>query len=300
MKYILREITPLSKESLFFVAYYPFNELDFPLHFHEDYELNLTLGIKGKRVVGNKTEDFGELDLVIIGPNVQHCYRRSEECAGERCDVIYIQFNKNLQLSSIFNTEQLRTIKEMLDRAATGIRFSENTALVLKDKFMELFQTKGFGQVTLFFEILHELSTSPSQVVYSTVPNAYGNNIPIRSRRINKIIKFVETNYSNRIALEDISRLVGMSPSSVSRLFKHRTQLRFWDYLSDFRIDRASDMLVTTELSVSEICFECGFNNISNFNRSFKARQKITPSQYRSRFKASIEERPSPKNYYTD
>lgn len=298
MKYVLREITPLSKDNLFFVAYYPFNQLDFPLHFHEDYELNLTLGINGKRVVGNKTEDFDELDLVIIGPNVQHCYRRSDDFVGERCDVIYIQFSKDLQFSSIFATEQLRSIKEMLDNAVTGIRFSEKTALALRHKFIKLSQIKGFNQVTMFFEILHELSKSGEQTIFSAKPNKSDTTIPIRSRRINKIIKFVETNYCNKITLDDIGRLVAMSPSSVSRFFKNRTQLKFWDYLNDFRIDRASNMLVSTELSILEICYDCGFNNVSNFNRLFKNRQNMTPSKYRARFRASIEKGPSPKNYY--
>ena len=94
MKYILKEITPLGKNDLFIANYWPDNQMDFPLHFHEDYELCLTLNVRGKRILGNLVEDFTEKDLVITTPNVLHCYKRDDAFLNVRCEVVVIQFPK--------------------------------------------------------------------------------------------------------------------------------------------------------------------------------------------------------------
>ena len=101
-------------------------------------------------------------------------------------------------------------------------------------------------------------------------------------------MQFVEQNYSRKISLDEIGRLVGMPASSASRFFKKRTRHNFWDYLSGFRINRAAQMIIETEHTISEISYECGFNNISNFNRVFRERIGTTPSDYRRKFKASV------------
>ena len=111
MKYILKEITPLGGNDLFIANHWPDNQMDFPLHFHEDYELNLTLHVRGKRTVGNLVENFTEKDLVIINPNVLHCYKRGESYANVRCEVVVVQFSKNLPSWGIFDTDQLRPIR---------------------------------------------------------------------------------------------------------------------------------------------------------------------------------------------
>ena len=110
MKYILKEITPLGGNDLFIANHWPDNQMDFPLHFHEDYELNLTLHVRGKRTVGNLVEDFTEKDLVITNPNVLHCYKRGESYANVHCEVVVVQFSKNLPSWGIFDTDQLRPI----------------------------------------------------------------------------------------------------------------------------------------------------------------------------------------------
>ena len=287
MKYILKEITPLGKNDLFIANYWPDNQMDFPLHFHEDYELCLTLNVRGKRILGNLVEDFTEKDLVITTPNVLHCYKRDDAFLNVRCEVVVIQFPKELPSWGIFDTDQLRNIRNLLCQPAPGLKFSEETAEAVRERLLRLPRTEGFEAVQLFFGILHELACADRTQVELIGVQSSDSTLP-HSRRINKIVQFVEKNYHHKISLEDVGELVGMSASSVSRFFTQRTRHNFWDYLNGFRIDRAAQMMIETEHTISEISYACGFNNISNFNRVFRERIGTTPSDYRNKFKESI------------
>lgn len=287
MKYILKEITPLGKNDLFIANYWPDNQMDFPLHFHEDYELCLTLNVRGKRILGNLVEDFTEKDLVITTPNVLHCYKRDDAFLNVRCEVVVIQFPKELPSWGIFDTDQLRNIRNLLCQPAPGLKFSEETAEAVRKRLLRLPGTEGFEAVQLFLGILHELACADRTQVELIGVQSSDSTLP-HSRRINKIVQFVEKNYHHKISLEDVGELVGMSASSVSRFFKQRTRHNFWDYLNGFRIDRAAQMMIETEHTISEISYACGFNNISNFNRVFRERIGTTPSDYRNKFKESI------------
>ena len=287
MKYILKEITPLGKNDLFIANYWPDNQMDFPLHFHEDYELNLTLNVRGKRILGNLVEDFTEKDLVITTPNVLHCYQRDDAFLNTRCEVVVIQFPKELPSWGIFDTDQLRDIRNMLCQPAPGLKFSEETAEAVRERLLRLPTVEGFEGVQLFLDILHELACADRTQVELIGVQSSDSSFP-HSRRINRIVQFVEKNYNRKISLEDVGEQVGMSASSVSRFFKKRTRHNFWDYLNGFRIDRAAQMMIETEHTISEISYACGFNNISNFNRVFRERIGTTPSDYRNKFKESI------------
>ena len=287
MKYILKEITPLGKNDLFIANYWPDNQMDFPLHFHEDYELNLTLNVRGKRILGNLVEDFTEKDLVITTPNVLHCYKRDDAFLNTRCEVVVIQFPKELPSWGIFDTDQLRDIRNMLCQPAPGLKFSEETAEAVRERLLRLPTVEGFEGVQLFLDILHELACADRTQVELIGVQSSDSSFP-HSRRINRIVQFVEKNYNRKISLEDVGEQVGMSASSVSRFFKKRTRHNFWDYLNGFRIDRAAQMMIETEHTISEISYACGFNNISNFNRVFRERIGTTPIDYRNKFKESI------------
>jgi AraC-like DNA-binding protein len=292
MKHALREITPLVKDDIFFTTYYPDNQMDFPLHFHEDFELCLTLHAKGKRTVGNLIDDFTPKDLILVGPNILHCYKRDEEMDAKPCDVYIVQFSKDLHLLPIFNTNRLRHIKNLLTKAVNGgIKFSEDTVDFFTERIKKLNELKDFEQFIYFLELLNDLATSNHQEYLSLSVKKGGHDIMYsisQSRRINRIIQFVEMNYRNKILLTDIGRLVGMSTSSVSRFFKKKTNYNFSDFLNNYRVDCAAKMLIETELFISEICYSSGFDNISNFNRAFKKHLNCTPNEYRLKYKSAV------------
>lgn len=203
MKYILKEITPLGKNDLFIANYWPDNQMDFPLHFHEDYELNLTLNVRGKRILGNLVEDFTEKDLVITTPNVLHCYKRDDAFLNTRCEVVVIQFPKELPSWGIFDTDQLRDIRNMLCQPAPGLKFSEETAEAVRERLLRLPTVEGFEGVQLFLDILHELACADRTQVELIGVQSSDSSFP-HSRRINRIVQFVEKNYNRKISLEDV------------------------------------------------------------------------------------------------
>jgi len=289
MKQILREITPLGQDKLFFSKFTPAWPMNFPLHYHDDFELTLTTGVRGKRIVGNLVEDFDEIDLVLIGPNVPHCFKRDPDCFSN-CDSTVIQFSRRLSDYIIFSTDILRPISEMLYRSSMGIRFSAQTARELADDIIKLHDLTGIDSILSFMRIMYELAVSKGQIMLSAVsvkgkssPSLMSNN-----DRINRIFKYVELNYMNKITLDEIGDQIQMSPSAVSRFFKGKTMYRFSDFLNDYRVDRVAQLMLTTDDSISEICYACGFNNVANFNRAFKKRMGMTPSDYRKSLKMGV------------
>ena len=265
--------------------------MDFPLHFHNEFELSLALNARGKRITGNRVEPFKEKDLILIGPNVLHCYKQEEVLPDCHCEISIIQFDKGMYQLPIFSTTQLIHIRDMFMMAMRGgIIFPERTIDIIAPKLSRLTKKDEFEEVLLFFEILNDLACSEKRYIDITNQTQDAGTIALKSqsRRINKILNFIEMNYANKITLDDISQLIGMSPSATSRFFKTKTKNNFNYYLTNHRIGKAAQMLTETEKFISEICYSCGFNNISNFNMVFKKKKNCTPNEYRMKYKSSI------------
>ncbi len=277
---IFREITPLDKHKLFFAKFTKNDPMTFPTHFHDDFEITLVLGANGKRIVGNSVQHFTGIDLAMIFPDALHGYRWDKEYAG--ADVVVIQFGKNVKNYPIFAKESLSEIGRMLSEPELGIHFSTETAFRLKDKIMALVSAEGIKGVLLFIDILYDLAISKGRETISTIPlKTEHASFQKDCERINKIILFIEKNYSKKISLKDIGESVHMSPSAISRYFKRKTGSGIWDYLNNYRIDIATHKMIKTDEYIFEICYSCGFNNISNFNREFKKRLGMTPRAYK-------------------
>lgn len=149
---------------------------------------------------------------------------------------------------------------------------------------MSLPKLDGFEAVSLFFSILNDLATAPPDEVQQIGSRHDGS---YQDDRVRRIVRFVEEGYSRKLSLEEVGRSVNMSPSSVCRYFKRRTHQNLWEYINSFRINRAAQLVVETQLPISEIGPRCGFTNVSNFNHLFRAHLGTTPSDYRRRFKTS-------------
>ena len=286
MEEVFREITPLKKDQLYYAKFTPDDPMDFPFHSHNDYELTLCLKMNGKRIVGNLVEDVIGNDLVLIGPDVLHGYKWNTDVNG--CDVAVIQFSRESSTYQMFHKGVLKPIGEMLSRVNYGIRFSKETIRKVKDKIITLHKTEGLKGFYLFIEILYTLATSKEYSVLSAI-SAMPQVSQVESKRVIAILKYVADNYMNKISLKEIATLVNMSPSSVCRYFKQKTKINFWDYLNNYRIDMVVLMMLKTDDYISEICYSCGFNNISNFNRAFKKRIGMSPSEYRQRLSAAAQ-----------
>lgn len=285
---ILRETTPLSEKDCFMVFSREKSAFDFPIHVHPEYELNFIENAKGaSRVVGDSIEDIDDLELTLIaGSGLEHGWL-NHRCESKVIKEITIQFHPDLLNEKLLMKNQFRLIKKMFDRAANGVTFPKDVILKIKDSLYGLVSEKeGFYSVMKLFTILHELSLSDGMRVLSS-RSFCENNQRFDSRRVDKIIHYLMDNYTQDIALRDVSDLVGMTEVSVSRFLKQRTGRTFIDTLNEIRLGYSSRMLIDTTHTVAEIALLNGFNNLSNFNRIFLKKKGMTPTKFREKYRNS-------------
>jgi AraC-like DNA-binding protein len=282
-KNLLREITPLTQNDCFTLFSRVKSAFDFPLHYHEEFELNFIRQARGaKRVVGDHMEEIDEQELVLVGPNLQHAWF-THHCKSKEIREITIQFHKDLFDERLLSRNQLSYIKTMFEKSSRGILFSKETILSLAPRILELDQKQGFDSVLELMSILHDLSNSRNMRILSELsftPEHFSYN----SRRVERTFEYMNKNFDRTITLAEVSNLANMSDVSFSRFFRQRTGNTFIDSLTEIRLGHASRRLIESTSSIAEIAYHCGFNNISNFNRIFKKRKGCTPRAFRDNF----------------
>lgn len=278
MNDIQQEIVPITSDDLFIILNHPDAKFDYPIHCHPEYEINVVMKTEGTRVVGDSEESFADLDIVMTGPYVPHVWK-SDLVTNH---VITIQFSKELLNFQMISKRLFMPIRQMLVDSMQGLQFYGEDAVRIKDEIIELTRMQGFGTATKFLEILNSLAHASRRKL---VTNMYESEVLIsqsKSRRISKVCRYIEENLSRKISLADVALLVNMSESAFSHFFKKKTGISFITYVNNLRVARACDLLASTSLSASEICYDCGFNNKSNFIRIFTKRKKMTPIEYRN------------------
>lgn len=284
MKNIIKEITPLTQNDCFTIFSRVKEDFDFPLHFHEEYELNLILNAEGaKRIVGDSIEEISDVELVLIGPNLSHVWT-TNNCTSKQITEVTIQWHKDLFEDKFLKRNQLSIIRKMLERSTRGILFPSDTVEKVQKRILAINQLQGFDSVLELMSILHEISNSKSMRVLSDLTFNNEQILNYNSRRIDKVFEFMNVHFHKQISLKDVSKLVNMTEVSFSRFIKKRTGNSFIDSLNEIRLGHASRMLIETTHSISEISYSCGFNNMSNFNRLFKKRKQCTPKEFRENF----------------
>ncbi|MDY0905031.1 MULTISPECIES: AraC family transcriptional regulator [unclassified Pedobacter] len=284
MNNIIKEITPLTQNDCFTIFSRVKKEFDFPLHFHEEFELNLILNAPGaKRIVGDNIEEITDMELVLIGPNLSHVWT-THHCKSEEITEVTIQWHKDLFDDKMLRRNQLSFIRKMFERSVRGILFPRETIEKVYKRILDIDQLQGFDSVLELMSILHDLSSSKSMRILSDGTFNNDQVMNYNSRRIDKAFEFMNANFYKAITLKDLSKLVSMTEVSFSRFIKKRTGNTFIDSLNEIRLGHATRMLIETTHSVSEISYKCGFNNISNFNRLFKKKKHCTPKEFRENF----------------
>lgn len=281
---LLREITPLTQSDCFTLFSRMKTQFDFPLHYHEEFELNFIQNAKNaRRVIGDHIEDIEESELVLVGSNLQHAWF-THNCKSKEIREITVQFHKDLFDDKLLRRNQLSFIRTMLEKSLRGILFSKETTQLLAPRIIELNQKQGFDSVLELMSILHDLSISRNMRILSDASFNNTEQYTYNSRRIEKTLEYMNHNFDKPITLNEVARLANMSDAAFSRFFKQRTGNTFIDSLTEIRLGHASRMLIDTTQSVAEIAYHCGFNNISNFNRIFKKKKSCTPKDFRESF----------------
>ena len=273
MKDIQQEITPVESDDLFVVLDHNDAKFDYPIHCHAEYEINLVLLSDGKHIIGTREEPFSEVDMVIIAPFVPHVWKAREE--GNR--VITVQFSGKMLDFPMLRLRQFRSIETFLKRAVPAAKFhlSEDDPLV--SEVLALAQAKDFDATVAFLRLLNSMAERE----FTILGDVDSGMRQSRSRRVARVMEYSQEHLGETIRLSDVSSLVDMSDLAFSHFFKKHTNLSYITYLNGLRISRACRELESTAMSVSEICWDCGFNNKSNFNRLFLQAKGMTPSAYR-------------------
>lgn len=280
---VMREITPLTQSDCFTLFSRVKKKFDFPLHYHDEYELNLILNAKGaRRIVGDHIDVIDDLELVFVGPNQYHAWF-THECTTEDITEITIQFHKDLFDEKLLSRNQLSFLRRMLEQSIKGIAFSKDTIERLKPKIMALVSKRGFDSVLELISILHDLSVSRDMHILSG-STFNSEHFHYNSRRIEKVFEYMNANFHREITLSEVSKMANMPDVSFSRFIKKRTGNTFIDSLNEIRLGHASRMLIDTTQTIAEIAYKSGFNNISHFNRIFKKKKMCTPKEFRENY----------------
>jgi len=282
LKKIHREITPISNQDSFLVFDRVKDIFDYPVHFHPEYEINFIENGKGlRRIVGDSMEEVGDLELVLVGPNLFHGWEQ-HQCTRKNMHEITIQFHNDLFDRGFLNRKIMKPIKDMFDRSSHGILFSEPDVQQVIPRILKVSKLEGIDYFLELFSILYDLANSRNQRLLSTT-TIYMESFE-NSDKLKLLYDFVQENYAAKITLDEVSELMNMSSVSFNRFIKKRTGKTFVEYVNDVRIGYASRWLIEKDLSISEIAFLCGFNSIANFNRVFKKNKGRTPTKYRNDF----------------
>lgn len=284
--YIIREITPLSDKDCFYIADRRKSEFTYPLHSHSEFEINYIESAEGvRRIVGDSVEVIGKYDLTLIcGQDLEHVWEQ-HQCKSKDIREITIQFSSELFFGNFMNKNQFDSIRKMLANAQKGVSFPMHAIMKVYPMLDSLSaEREGFYAVVKFLSILYELSLCRD---YKTLASSSFAHIEANSdsRRVQKIYDYINSHYKESIRLEELAALVGMSAVAFSRFFKLRTGKNISEYIIDIRLGHAARMLIDTTNSIAEICYDCGFNNLSNFNRIFKKNKECSPKEFRENYR---------------
>ena len=282
---VIHEIPPLMSKDALYIADRRKKEFTYPIHNHEVFELNFVEHAAGVlRTVGDSSEVIGDYDLVLItSPELEHVWEQ-HPCRNDNIREVTIQFFLDLSDDGYLAKTPFLPLRKMLLQARRGISFPMDDIMRVYTLIDTLSSVKdGFYAVMQFLTILYELSKSKHIHVLAT--NSYAKvESESDSRRVLKVKNYIAKNYMDEIRLSTLADIAGMSPSAFSRFFKLHTGRNLSDYIIDMRLGYASRRLVDTSDGVAEICFACGFNNLSNFNRLFKKHKGCSPSKFRENY----------------
>lgn len=285
MDNIITEISNLSEKDCFNIVERHKTEFTYPMHRHKEYELNYVQNAAGvRRVIGDSIETIGNYDLVLVAnEHLEHVWQQGS-CNSTDIREITIQFDPNLFTPNLMAKNQFHSIAKMLEMAHNGISFPQEAIMKIYGILDTLVNEKdGFEQYLQFQMMMYQLSKfEPKMLSSKTFSNS---SIERESRRILAVKDYIADHFAEQIMLEDLAKIAGMGTTAFSRFFKLRTHRTITEYITEVKLGHATRALVDTTQNISEICYNSGFNNLSNFNRIFKSKKGMTPKDFREVYK---------------
>ncbi len=259
----------------------------YPWHFHPEYELLYVIEGSGTSFVADSIEEFQSGDLAFIGSNLPHFWRSDEKYLNSngklKIKYVVIQFPQDFLHDSIEKYPEYNLIGELMERSAQGIRFSLGFTRKVSRLILRMSKLNGFQRIIALQELLQILAKTKEYRILAGEFYQH-ESIHFKSFRLNNVIQFLNTSYQRKIELEKVADIANLHPTAFCRFFKENTGKTLSEYVNDMRISYACRLIMEGKLTVSQISFESGFNNLSNFNRTFKKNTRYTPTQYFEKF----------------
>lgn len=259
----------------------------YPWHFHPEFEILHILEGSGTRFVADSIEDFGSGDLVLVGSTLPHFWRSEEKYLNSngklRVKYYVIQFPNDFLKTEIQNYPEYHLIGDLLGRAARGVCFKPEFAVSINKKLAKVVKASGFERIIHLQELLQEMAKSTDYRLLAGELYQH-DNLNFTNFRLTKVMQFLNTNYQHKIELEKVAEIANLHPAAFCRFFKEKSGKSLSEYVNDMRIGYACRLITEGRMSVSQISYESGFNNLSNFNRTFKKHTGFTPTSYFQEF----------------
>ena len=285
---LFKEVSPLSSKDCFILIERQKTNFNFPIHIHPECELNFIENAKGaQRIVGDSIEEIDEEELVLVtNPHLEHAWKDYRN-VSKNIHEITIQFHPDLLTDTFLNKNQMISIRQLFRHAERGVAFSRESIAKVRPLLKTLTcENDSFYSLIKLLIILHELSIDKGMRELST--GQFAANVMHQhssDESLGRVMDYLSRHYSEVIRLSEVAEMVNMSESSFCRFFKQHTSKIFIDFLTDIRLGAASRALIDSSLSIAEIGYDCGFNNLSNFNRIFKKKKGVTPSEFRDNYR---------------
>ncbi len=274
---------PLSKGLSFIYERYVSPHFETPWHYHEEFEIVLCDDGFGKKVVGNHTSEYQKGDVLFLGSNLPHLFQADasfyQEGASVKPASLVIQFSSESFGNQFFDITEMDHVKKLFSNASLGLEFFGQSREKIAQLMRDGFEKKGLERFTALLEILQVMGESEEVKALSEIGMLGLSSKD--SERMHAVFDLLFNNFKEDITVEHAASLTHFSRPAFCRYFKARTQKTFVEYLTDVRINHACKLLRETNLSVLEICYESGFNNLSNFNRQFRRKVNCPPQQFR-------------------
>lgn len=277
----------LKEDESFFIGIFQDNLEKSTWHYHNNFEISFITEGSGKRIVADSIEEFQPGDLVFLGRNLPHVWIADKETrtpSNRTLEMVFLQFTSNILSQQLLVLPEFRNVKRALEFSERGIQIVDQTLNEVSEIMLQLPYLKSFERMLHFFRMMDIIGKSESNISLAS-DDYIKKRFKTGNKRIATIHEYLMNNYREEVNLKKIAELVNMAEGSLCRFFKENMGITLFEYLNRIKTDFACKLLMDPDLSIMEVCFDSGFNNLSHFNKQFRKTNGMPPSEYRKRFK---------------
>lgn len=260
---------------------YPYHTVRW--HFHPEYELHYVVETHGRYFVGDFIGEFGPGNLVLAGPNLPHNWVSDLPDGAMvplRCRII--QFSEEFIEGAMNPFPELRAFARVLELSRRGVLFSTETVEAVAPVLADLVEAQGVRRIELFMNVIGALSQENNPEILAS-PGYLPDPSGYMTAGINRVLAHIREHLTEGFSEYDLAALAGQSASAFSRSFRRHTGMTLVQYVNRLRINLACQLLMSEQaMSIIEICYTVGYNNLSNFNRQFLMQKGMPPSRFRA------------------